>query len=533
MNFCKPTQFARLAALASLLLGLGARPAAAYTPDSPEVQATVERALKWLETQSDDRLGGKCLMGLAFFKAGRKLQHPAIAAAQAACQTGLNQQEVDNYSLGLALIFLLETDAAKNRELAQKYVGEILRRQQPKGAWSYPNYDTGDTSQTQYPTLGLWLALNYGLDVPAIALEKTCNWLLRTQDPTGAWGYQGTDPGNFTRVQQSEIRPALVAAGLGSLYVCADALGLSETAQPKVEERSLPAALKPVDPEKPKRRLASRAVDVKLVRKAMEDGNRWFAANFVLDSPSYTHYYLYAFERYQSFRELAERRVEAEPKWYDEVVKMLRETQDASGSWSGGDNQVVATSFAVLTLLRSARKTLAQRSLNLGQGVLLGGLGLPANTADLREQDGRLVQSPLAGSAEELLALLEKPGNADLDRLLEAAQTVKLDSEVTRRSGQIARLRALVSAGAYESRLGAVRALGRTRELDNVPLLIYALSDPDLRIVHEADRALRFISRKFDGVGLPLEPKPADVKAAIAAWKAWYLSIRPTARFLD
>lgn len=212
-----------------LLLALAPSPARAVTPDSPEVKQLVDRALAWLEKQDDERLGGKCLIGLAFHKAGRGPNHPKMDAALRACQSGLNAAPpTDNYSLGLALIFLLETDPAKNRQLAERYVAEVLRRQQSAGGWGYPDFPTGDTSQTQYPTLGLWLALNNGLDVPTAAIEKTCNWLLRTQDPTGAWGYQGNDPGNFERVTQSEIKPALVAAGLGSLYICSDLLGLLE-----------------------------------------------------------------------------------------------------------------------------------------------------------------------------------------------------------------------------------------------------------------------------------------------------------------
>jgi hypothetical protein len=102
-----------------------------------------------------------------------------------------------------------------------------------------------------------------------------------------------------------------------------------------------------------------------------------------------------------------------------------------------------------------------------------------------------------------------------------------------KRSGERARLRALVSSGAYEARLATVRLLGRVRDLDNAPLLIYALTDPDVRVVMEADRGLRFLSRKFEGVGLPAEPKPHSIKDAIAAWKEWYRSIRPSAEFLD
>jgi HEAT repeat protein len=184
-------------------------------------------------------------------------------------------------------------------------------------------------------------------------------------------------------------------------------------------------------------------------------------------------------------------------------------------------------------LVRSSRQTIGRVVTDLGRGVLLGGMGLPANTADLREHEGRIIEKPLAGTLDELLALIEKSNLPDLDRLAASAEAVTLDPDVVKRSGQITRLRALVSTDAFEPRLIAVKALARVRELDNVPILIYALTDPDLRIVREADQGLRFISRKFDGVGLPAEPKPADVKAAIAAWKAWYRSIRPNAEFLD
>ena len=79
----------------------------------------------------------------------------------------------------------------------------------------------------------------------------------------------------------------------------------------------------------------------------------------------------------------------------------------------------------------------------------------------------------------------------------------------------------------------AVRALGTARDLDSVPVLLYALTDPDVRVVQEADAALRFISRKFHGVGLPAEPTSDDLRQARQAWRAWYLSIRPNAELLD
>src|SRR5439155_12493294 len=163
-----------------------------------------------LETQdSEDRLGGRCLIGLSFFKAGRPLTHPKIAAARKACESAINDpKSIDsfNYSTGLALVFLLETDPQRNRSLARRYVDEILRRQRPWGSWGYPESQTGDTSQTQYPTLGLWLAINHGIEVPVSAIERDCGWLLRTQDPSGGWGYQGRDPGRFQRVAEADVK---------------------------------------------------------------------------------------------------------------------------------------------------------------------------------------------------------------------------------------------------------------------------------------------------------------------------------------
>jgi hypothetical protein len=524
----------RLLVFLAIAVSAGLPKAHAIAPDSAEAKQMIERGLKYLETQDDDRLGGKCLIGLAFYKGGRKLTHPKIVAAQRACQAAANSdmQSLDNYSVGLAVIFLLETYPETNRPLAQRYVRELLRRQQRAGGWGYEGNQRGDTSQTQYPTLALWLAINNGIDVPLGSVERICGWLLRTQDPTGAWGYHGEDPGTYMRIEQTEIRPSLVAAGLGSLYICADLLGLHETRREK-EETGLPAALRPVgDPLEVKQPVSS-GIDKATVRKGITDGNYWFTRHFALSSQEYTHYYFYAFERYESFRELVERRNDTHPRWYDDIATELKKTQAADGSWLSGDSAAISTSFSVLTLLRSAKKTIQVVVPKLGEGVLVGGMGLPKKTSDLQERDGKLVEEVLAGTVDELVTTIEKATPPELARLAEAPARWKLDPDVLKRSGEIAKLKALVSSGAVEARLATVKTLARIRELDNVPLLIHAMSDPDMRVVREADKGLRFISRKFEGVGLPEEPKETDAKKAAAAWKTWYQSIRPTAELLD
>jgi hypothetical protein len=524
----------RYSAILALAVLIWPASASAIAPDSPEVKQMIEHGLKYLEKKGDDRLGGQCLIGLAFYKSGRKTSHPRIMEAHRACQLALREdvKVLDNYSVGLAVIFLLETDAEKNRSLAQQFVKELLRRQKPEGGWGYDNTQQGDTSQTQYPTLALWLAINSGIDVPLAAIERDCSWLLRTQDPSGAWGYQGNDPGKFERIEQTEIRPALVAAGLGSVYICADLLSLYSPRQEK-KDSEVPSALKPLSDPLLKKKPVSSKIDPGIVRKSIFDGNYWFTRHYTLESDGFTHYYLYAFERYQSFRDHVEGRSDDAPRWYNDVAAALKKSQKPDGSWESGDTEAVATSFAILTLLRSAKKTLAVVAPRLGEGVLVGGMGLPKKTADLQEKDGKVIEEVLAGTIDELVTTIEKATPPELERLAESPARWKLDNDVLKRSGEIVKLKALVGSGPVEARMVTVKALARVRDLDNVPLLIFAMSDPDVRIVREADRGLRYISRKFEGVGLPEEPKPGDVKSAIGKWKEWYLSIRPTGELLD
>jgi hypothetical protein len=473
------------------------------------------------------------------------VDHPHVQKAIEACKKGVKENHNENYNPALAIIFLCEVESSQPqlRELTESYLNRLLGEQKPHGGWGYDGLPAGDTSQTQYAALALWMASNHEHQVPNGAVEKLCGWLVRTQDPTGTWAYQGNDPGAYQRVNQgSEKRLSLHVGGAGAIYIAADLLGIDDNAK-QPGDRTLPPALRPVGQKEDERRDRKRGTlnlfDVQLVRRAIADGDKFFTQNYTVNPREQLHYYLYGLERYQSFRELAAGKAEPEPKWYNDGCRLLIATQSQAGGWpSTGDNFIVASCFSVLFLSRSSHKTIANIVPSLGDGVLLGGMGLPPNTADIAERDGKVVETPLAGSIDELLALVEKP-NADLDQLVGSRKAIVLDNDVTKRAGQITRLRALVRAGDFNARLIAVRALARTRDLDNAPLLIYALSDPvdhanpDFRIVLEADRGLRFLSRKFAGMGLPDQPSANDIQAAIRGWKDWYKSVRPDAEFLD
>jgi len=82
-------------------------------------------------------------------------------------------------------------------------------------------------------------------------------------------------------------------------------------------------------------------------------------------------------------------------------------------------------------------------------------------------------------------------------------------------------------------RLVAVRALGRSADYDSIPSLIYALTDPDPKIVRASNDGLRFIARKIEGYSLPDKYTENDRQGLIKRWKDWYKSVDPAAIFLD
>jgi hypothetical protein len=84
-------------------------------------------------------------------------------------------------------------------------------------------------------------------------------------------------------------------------------------------------------------------------------------------------------------------------------------------------------------------------------------------------------------------------------------------------------------SGGAAARLLAVRALGRLRNLDYAPTLVFALTDPDKRVVREARDALRSVSRNFEGFGPPDNFDDGQRDTAVQRWKNWYHTVRPDA----
>ena len=527
-----------IAMLLSCGLLAAGKNADALNPKSPEVQALVAKGVKLLETSTDARLGARALQGLTLLKADVEHDHPVVQRALAAVQQG--QKDLaghDVYTLGLCTIFLVELDPKAYRAEVQAYLDHLLSIQKPHGGWGYPNQNTGDTSMTQYGVLAMWETEQVGFKPSVAAFDKVANWLLRTQDPTGAWGYQGVDAGSFALVQQQGVRPSMASAGLGSLYICADHYHFRRRSGSRDgSESNVPSALVQVRkgsaPQTPQAPCAAASnVDLNVLGQALARGDKWMGENYTINPPMYPHYFLYAFERYQSFRELSSNPPFSPATWYDEGVYHLSKTQSPTGAWSSSDGDVPDTCFAMLFLLRSSRKSI-ERKLALGPGTLVSGRGLP-DGSDVELRMGQVKKKPLAGPAEQLLAAIEDPGHPDYLRAVEGLEE-KMDRASTADFGRLGdRLRRLANSDAPEARAAALRALARTRNLDNVPILLAALQDPNDEVFLAAEQALQFMSRTIVDPNENEGVTPNRRANTVRKWKAWYLSIRPQAKLDD
>jgi hypothetical protein len=554
------------AAVAALLLGLAPRPAQALTPQDPQVLAAVDKALGYLLSirpesrpidaagSQNSEIGMQCLVAVALLKVDveKYRNHPLVRQAVDNLKASMRSGTVNNgyyavYNLGIGMVMF---GALKDREGAQMALKHLLPWQFEHGGFSTPGGDGGgDTSMTQYAVLGMWEASQLGLSVPPQAWQRVAGWLVATQDPR-----EGTHlyhPKSLTNVAGLHPPHSMTAAGLSSMYICANyTRPRGAAAKPEEKKRDpandVPSALTPVGEKKKegeKEKAAGPAVNVDMGRLqgAMARGDAWLERNFGggFSLQSWQHYYLYAIERYYAFRERWENVYPEEPEWYTKGASFLIGVQRIDGSWAGDYNERAGTCFALLFLVRNTRKTLAvNKPEEKAGGTLLSGSGLPTDLTNIRVRDGQIVVKPLAGPAGDLLEIMEKP---DDPRFLEAVEgfgelVVKADDIML--SPHLVRLRNLAKSPSAEARASAVTALGKSRNLDFVPTLIFALRDEDQQVMRAAWEALKFVSRRFDSFGMSPDFKGSDDRQRAAAkeraiqqWQAWYRSVRPDAEF--
>ncbi|MBN2296740.1 MAG: HEAT repeat domain-containing protein [Pirellulales bacterium] len=531
------------------------RRAFAYTPDDPVVRRMVTRGAAFLESHTEKLLGGKAVVALALVKANKPPDHPLILGtaeeikAKIAAAEGdpsklvMDKEENDNYSIGTSAIFLLSYDAGTYRAEIQFLLDTLAHRQKEHGGWGYVSKIDGDTSMTQYAVLTMWEAHQEGFSFPPAMLNGVATWLAKTQDPSGAFGYQGQVSPTFEPIKQYETRLSMVVAGLGSTYICTDLMGLGRKPKEKNEE---PSALKEVedttkkdlpDTQRSRPKKISISLESSILRRVQERGNRYMAKKYEIapSSVAFKYYYLYALERYCSFRELDEGKGNRKdgPKWYNDGVDYLMVKQTDSGGWDnpvkGEAGPSVSTAFAILFLVRSTQKSI-QGDRGYGPGTLVGGRGFP-DEGEVVIRNGQVIAKPTTSPFEAMQSAMKNPGEADL------AEAIDRMDELGPKQSQILvskfaeKLRALVSDPSPDNRIAAVKALGRSGNLENAPILILALDDKDSGVVLEARDGLRRMSRKIGGFGLPDKYTPSQHSQAVKKWRAWYKELQPDAEF--
>lgn len=524
--------------------------AVAYTPEDPIVQKMVDRGIKYLETEALDKLGQFTgtitLVGYAHHKCRHDPDNPLVQTAVKETlkylkevENGANHSHKVQYDLAISVLLLADIDAERYRPELVKLQKLLLDSQMPHGGFGYPGDDMGDVSQTQYVVLAIWTLDRIGIELDYAKVVRCLQWMLRVQDLSGAWPYHGVDPGpgrpNMRQIKGVGYSMAL--AGGSSILIAGDALRLwgetgSDENDPQIP--GLPEAIKLYIEDANQGRRKNAKMSAQPIKTSINFLESYRQKNpYKRVGSDWYYYILYTLERYESFIEISNGdEKETSPDWYNKYVDELRQAQDpSSGGWA--DSQVmsapIATSFALLFLIRSTQKAI----FSMSAGSLEGGYGLPKDTTNIRVDGTQIKGEAIATQVTDLLKILESDGAGDTEGK-SLPEDLELDPDPVARKAQIDRLERLVRGSkSWQARRVAAKLLGKSDEMRVAPALIFALSDPDTVVQKFARDGLRFISRRFDGFGMPDKPTPGDVNEAQKAWRDWYRSTDPTYVFLD
>lgn len=566
-----------LAVATVLVTALLAGPAAAqirFTPADPAVEAMVRKAIKFIEAKPPG--GGELVLaGVTVIEAFKRYEqrvaddHPVVQAAVEFILKDIeelkeNRKVANNpvppsvleagiYKLCLSIILLCEVDQAKYDAEIRYLVDFLVSRQLAAGAFGYTKPGNEDLSQSQYAGLAFAVLKIHGIEVNADAASNLLDWYCDTQlsdgEHEGTWVYHYQNRAPFS--EPDTIHAPLHVAGASSLYLLSDFLNLGSTGMRGNRKRitgirrELPPSVVEHVPDRKNGGANPNAPVVGFDRGklggAKTRANRWLDEHFAIETvnKTWTAYFLYGLERYCFFREKSEGGTPEFPDWYDQGVDFLAVNQSSDGSWpprggGGGENVENATCLATLFLVRSSQILLDDR--NIGDVVMQKQNIFKEGKRLDRQGDQVVVQAETQSMEDVIKNLGAGSSQADLEDM--AYALAPFIREFTQKEGktraeQMAFLRGLVAEFDPFRRLIAVKFLASQQDLDNVPALLYALTDPEMEIAVEAHNGLRLISRKLDSIAISAEPNEIEMRELKKKWTAWYLGLRPDADLLD
>ncbi len=316
------------AGLLILLLGAGASTAG---PDPKEVDAAVQRGVRWLirEQKPNGAFGtnaGQTALGLM------ALRHSGVRPADKACRKAARHlarvlPDGTSYGAALGIIALIEQRNRKYKPEIEKLVKELADGQCRNGQWTYAYLATkkknaGDNSNTQLVILALAGARLHGYDVPDEVFAKCGAFFRKSQNEDGGFGYSAR--------QRKRSYGSMTAGGAMALVLCG--------ADAKAAFQWLGTGF---DPKK--NRGAAAAFGKK---KGKRGDNFW------------KHYWLWSVERACS---VANRKDLGGRDWYADGIGHLIATQHRDGDWKSPERSIQATCFALLFFSRSTAAVITPR----------------------------------------------------------------------------------------------------------------------------------------------------------------------------
>lgn len=519
-----------------------------YTPDHPTVVEMVDAGVAFLSASNFSRSeqGSGLLSAYTIYKVNSDPNHPAVVAGirdarrlASIARSGRTVGIDSLYAISLAAMLLASVDVQQNGDDIRVIRDFLIYHQRKEGGFGYLQEGglgtSGDISQTQYVMLALWTMAQLEIDVSNDTVVAALNFLMSAQTMEGGWPYQFGGAAATANINPPNTN-SLTAAGMSALLISGDLLGLyrSKFSENQEEEGIVPTAFRRVVSGAEKNKVN---IDRTRLETVTKKGENW-TNNHPYSRAQWHYYYIYSRERYESFLEITKGSQKKSPDWYNQGVELLQAAQAKDGSWGGANDAdsplapEICTSFAVLFLIRSTQKTIG----TLNEAYVVGGIGLPDDVSAISAAGGKVMSRTATTSIDDALKMLETEGKSDSEDAL-MAEKIILSTDPTQRKAQLNRFARLLSAKEARTRKVAAKLLGRGDDLDQVPALIYALTDPDDQVPHIAEQSLRLISRQLETYHLPKDKSQklsdqSKVKASVQ-WKRWYRSLRPDHVFVD
>lgn len=343
--------------------------------DPEEVNQAIDRGVDYLKSRqkangtweegSSRSVGLNALCTLALLNSGCTTADPAVAKSLATLRKHTPETVRATgtyvvYGISLQTMVFCTADPQRDTALIRRNVQWLEEVQMKKpdhpnqGGWSYgqaSDSDSADVSNAQFAVLALYEAERAGVKCKPETWIRAKRYWETLQGTDGGWGYTYQDRG---------ISGSRVSAGVASLLITG---GMVDQGAARVDGNNIFCCLDP---------------DAKS-ESGIRRGFDWLAKRFLADdnpglSRRYVFYYLYGIER---VGRMTGQRFIGQHDWYREGTEYLvlkhkaRAGAALKPEWKGFDgseDELVATSFALLFLSRGRRPILLSKIQYEGDG---------------------------------------------------------------------------------------------------------------------------------------------------------------------